>query len=77
MGKVSKAGRILRGLALGKELKFAVGLSTPLTETILEAHQPSAQGLLAMSRAATAVGLLSTTMRGDNKLVYKSMVMVL
>lgn len=68
MGKVSKAGRILRGLALGKELKFAVGFSTPLTETILEAHQPSAQGLLAMSRAATAVGLLSTTIKGRQQI---------
>ena len=68
MGKVSKAGRILRGLALGKELKFAVGLSTPLTETILKAHQPSAQGLLAMSRAATAVGLLSTTIKGRQQI---------
>ena len=68
MGKVSKAGRVLRGVALNKELKFAVGLSTPLTQTILEAHQPSAQGLLAMSRAATAVGLLSTTLKGRQQI---------
>ncbi len=68
MGKVSKAGRVLRGVALNKELKFAVGLSTPITQTILEAHQPSAQGLLAMSRAATAVGLLSTTIKGRQQI---------
>jgi molecular chaperone Hsp33 len=64
MGKISENGLVLRGLAMNKQLKFAVGLSTPITQTILEAHNPSAQGLLAMSRAATAVGLLSTTLKG-------------
>ncbi len=64
MGKISKAGVVLRGVAQNKELKFVVGLSTPITQTILEAHKPSAQGLLAMSRAATAVGLLSATLKG-------------
>lgn len=64
MGKISENGLVLRGLAMNKQLKFAVGISTPMTHTILEAHNPSAQGLLAMSRAATAVGLLSTTLKG-------------
>lgn len=64
MGKQSEKSRVLRGLAMDGQLRFVVGLSTPITETILEAHQPSVQGLLAMSRAATAVGLLSATLKG-------------
>ena len=68
MGKQSEVGIVLRGIALNKELKFAVGLSTPITQTILESHQPSKQGLLAMSRAATAVGLLSTTLKGRQQI---------
>lgn len=68
MGKVSENGLVLRGVAMNKQLKFAVGLSTPITQTILEAHRPSIQGLLAMSRAATAVGLLSTTIKGRQQI---------
>lgn len=68
MGKQSEGSLVLRGLAMNKQIKFAVGLSTPITNTILSAHQPSLQGLLAMSRAATAVGLLSTTIKGRQQI---------
>ena len=63
MGEKSSAGRLIRGLAMGKRLKFAVAVSTPITKTIMRVHKPSPQGLLAMSRTATAVGLLSTTLK--------------
>ena len=68
MGLESSEGRVLRGLAMNKRLKFVVGLSTPITQTIIQAHQPSASGLLALSRAATAVGLLSTTLKGRQQI---------
>ena len=68
MGKQSEGGLVLRGIALSGEVRFAVGLSTPVTKVLLEAHQPSPHGLLAMSRAATAIGLLSTTIKGRQQI---------
>ena len=68
MGKTSENGIVIRGVAMNKQLKFVVGLSTPITETIIESHKPSAQALLAMSRAATAVGLLSATIKGRQQI---------
>ena len=68
MGSQSQGSRVIRGLAMDKKLRFVVALSTPITELIMSAHKPSPQGLLAMSRAATAVGLLSATIKGRQQI---------
>jgi hypothetical protein len=44
-------------------LKFAIALTTPMSELIIDAHKPSAQGALVLTRTATAVGLLSSALK--------------
>jgi molecular chaperone Hsp33 len=68
MGRQSQGSIVIRGLAMAGQLRFVVALSTPITKLIIEAHQPSTQGLLALSRAATAVGLLSATIKGRQQI---------
>jgi molecular chaperone Hsp33 len=63
MGLKSEEGRLLRGLAFDQQLRFSVALTTPIANTLFKAHQPSAQGLLALSRSATAVALISATLK--------------
>lgn len=63
MGLKSLPSTLVRGLAKGKQLKFAVTLTTPLSELIIKAHQPSPQGALVLTRTATAVALLSSTLK--------------
>ena len=68
MGSQSQGSTVIRGLAMDGQLRFVVALSTPITQLIMEAHQPSTQGLLALSRSATAVGLLSATIKGRQQI---------
>jgi len=63
MGRQSPPSRIVRGLARSKQLKFAIALTTPMSELIIDAHKPSAQGALVLTRTATAVGLLSSALK--------------
>ena len=61
MGLQSPPSPLIRGLAMGKQVKFAVAVTTPIAEAVISAHKPSPQGAIALTRAATAVALLSTT----------------
>jgi len=63
MGLQSPPSKLVRGLAKGKQLKFTIALTTPMSELIIKAHQPSAQGALVLTRTATAVALLSSTLK--------------
>lgn len=63
MGIQSQKSPLIRGLAMQDQLRFSLAITTPLAQTIWTQHQPSVQGFLAMSRAATAVALLSSTLK--------------
>ena len=63
MGIQSASSPIIRGLAMQKQLRFSIALTTPMSQTIQQQHQPSIEGFLAMSRSATAVALLSATLK--------------
>ena len=63
MGEASSNGRLIRGLAFDKSLRFFVAETTPITKLLERVHQPSPHGLLALSRGTTAVSLLSGTLK--------------
>lgn len=63
MGLQSPPAPLVRGLAMGEQVKFAVAVTTPIAEAAIGAHKPSPQGAIALTRAATAVALLSTTLK--------------
>lgn len=63
MGLQSEPARLVRGVAMNKQLKFVIALTTPMTDVIINAHKPSGQGALALSRAATAIAMLTTTLK--------------
>jgi molecular chaperone Hsp33 len=66
--KTSNAVQILRGLAFNDQFKFVVGVTTDISKQIVENHQPSPQGIKAFSRMATALALLSTTLKSRQQL---------
>ena len=63
MGKKSAPSRLVRGMAFDQKLRFFIVETTPITQLISEIHEPSPHGLLALSRSATAVSLLSGTLK--------------
>ena len=63
MGEKSAPSRLVRGLAFDQSLRFFIAETTPITQLINRLHQPSPHGLLALSRSATAVALLSGTLK--------------
>jgi len=63
MGLQSPPALLARGVAMSQQVKFAVAITTPIAEAVLAAHKPSPQGAIALTRAATAVALLSTTLK--------------